>query len=167
MGTNLEKHQAAGLDTFAGWCICGGPWVLARRMNGKTGSAVAGSIESLEQQCFVHVHLREVVPALSRVVQGQLKFANALLGLTFDRDQVTRFHRRCVAQHQRMVVDGPGNRTPHVDDGESSIQELLRFVRIVRESLCQDAKLPETYEHQGKPHGRIVTLASLAIPRGD
>ena len=106
-------------------------------MNRKTGAPVGCRIEGLEQQRLVHLHLGEVVPALSGIVQGDLQFSSAIPGSTFDRNQVFATDRRGVAQYQRVVENRPGDLTPDVDDGEAPLQQFFRFIEVIREVVTQ------------------------------
>ena len=86
---HLEQHQTAGLDTLTGWCVHRSMRDFEGRVNSEAGAPVGFRIKGLEQPCPIHPHLGEVVPALFRIVQSDLKFSKTFLGSTFDGNQVS------------------------------------------------------------------------------
>ena len=71
-------------------------------------------IEALEQQDFVAVHVRIVIPAVALVKCHVGDLAHAIAKVEIAGDEVVRPHAGCVADCERHGPERPANRAPDV-----------------------------------------------------
>src|SRR6056297_2902719 len=104
-----EKQQAPALDTLPPCGSIGRLGMDEGRVQREARAPVQCRIKGLEEKNLVAIHVRVEIPALIRVIQGQLDFAEAVLAATLRRDEVVIANRGGVAQRQRLVNHGRRN----------------------------------------------------------
>ena len=82
--------------------------------------AVGQGIVDLEHQRFVAPHARKPGPTVRGVEFHGISLADATGIAALGDDVVIRRDRSRVAQGERMRLHGPGNRAPHLNDGEAA-----------------------------------------------
>ena len=89
-------------------------WMLKGGMRSDTAVRPI-RIEALEQQDFVAVHVRIVIPAVALAKRHVGNLAHAIGKVEVAGDEVVRLHAGRVADCERHGPERPANRAPDVD----------------------------------------------------
>src|SRR5580692_6808846 len=113
------EDQRSHLDTLARRCVGRAVRIFERGVCGEARAAVVLGVVALQQDCFVTLHPREVVPAMPGVVEEAESFADAIAIDEIGRHAILEVQAASVAECQRRTFDRAANRAPDVDLGEA------------------------------------------------
>src|SRR5271156_2782971 len=99
--STLEKHQHPSFDALPRGGVGSTRRIVEAGMRGKASAAIFRRIVALEEQYFVPLHLREIVPAMIRAVLERVNLARAIAVLEISRNEVGKRHALRVADGQR------------------------------------------------------------------
>jgi hypothetical protein len=114
-------------------------------MRGQLSFRVIG-IEAFDQQRFVRIDLRQLVPVLIWIMHKVLDFADTVVGPALDRQQIVRVYRARIGKRKRHILDRLPITAPHVHDCEAALHQV--FGLFIANQIAQ----PVT----GRPVGIIV-----------
>src|SRR3989441_11539337 len=100
---------------------------LERAVRGEARTAVLRRIEYLEYQRLVAPHLREIEPAVIRVVADAVGLAHPVRIAALGADQVPGGEAPRIGDGERVGLDRLIDRAPHLDDRETALQQGFRF----------------------------------------
>src|ERR1700722_13508655 len=98
-------------------------------MRRHASSPVMGRVIAFEQERFVPLHMREIVPSMFRVEMDREDFAAPMRINQSINHEIRRIDTPRVAQPERRLLYRPRNRTPYVDNRESMLEQLIRLFR--------------------------------------
>src|SRR6266851_7701539 len=123
------KYECANLDTLARRRVRRTARIVKRRMSRKTRAAILLRIVALDQQCLVSLHIRKIEPAMIWIEREPVGLTDSVRIDEVARHVILERDTPCVANCQRRILQGPSNRPPDIDLGETAFEKRLGLVR--------------------------------------
>ena len=96
----IKKHHQARFNALSCRRIGRRKWVEKSAVYRAPGNPGSGRIKSLEQQYFIALHFRVVIPPVRGIPTDQLQFTRSLLGAPFTGHEISFINRFRVAASQ-------------------------------------------------------------------
>src|SRR5579883_326301 len=110
-----EEREGSDLDAFARRRVGRGRWILEGGVNGESGAAVPRGIEAFDEEHFVALHAREVVPAMTRIVGRNIYLADPIGIAPLRAYEVALLDAARIANRERPGEHRPLDRPPQID----------------------------------------------------
>ena len=85
-------------------------------------------VVALQEQRFVRRHLRNIEPAVVRIIFHRIGFAAAVRIDQVGSDEIAWLDRRAVQHRKRRVLQRAADRPPQIDDLHAAFQEFVGLI---------------------------------------
>ena len=94
-------------------------------MKRQPGATVVGAVMDADQQRFVSLHLGKIIPAMPRILFHSRCLAAYVSINQIAGDQIVIGKSLCVAQRQGRIQHRSADRSPHVDDANTMLEQFV------------------------------------------
>ena len=102
--------------------------VVERTMGGPAGAAVSFRLEGFEHNCFIALHVGEIIPDMVGVESHVSGFADPIRVNPRAGDKFLGSDAARIGNRQRLPLHGLVDRPPGLDDGKAAFEKLFCFV---------------------------------------
>src|SRR5262249_18913325 len=123
-----EEREGAHFYALAGRGVRGGCRILQRRVRCESCASVPFWIVNFENDRFVWTHLREINPTMVGVVFQPIGLSNPMRIAPLGHHPIVKRNAFGVGKCQRVGLDRPIDRAPHLNDCEAAFEQFVRLV---------------------------------------
>jgi len=158
-----KEGKRTGFYTLTRWGIGRRRWIGKRGVSGKACPPVFHRVVALQQHGFAGLQVREIEPALLRIIGDRIDLARPLLVYQVGRDQVLLFYTGGITHGQGLILGRDIDRPPDIVHTKSVLQE--RFGLFGREQVSDTGgagsnRIVVVGKENGRANSHLALLGS-------